>query len=372
MRVLVTDAHLKQTLGIVRSLGSKGIYIIAGAHKRRGEAFYSKYCREKIIYPVNSEEKFIEFILNYIKNNPIDILLPVGTFTTLALAKYQKLISQYTLLPLADWNAIEVASDKKKTLEIAQSLGVKTPIIYENPSQIERFPVVAKGIKGSGLIQYINSPSDFANIKMPEFILEEYIPGEGYGFFALFNHGKVRAIFMHKRLRELPITGGPSTAAESVYDPVLKNYGLRLLEALNWHGVAMVEFKKDIRDGEFKLMEINPRFWGSLDLAIASGVDFPYLLVKMAIEGDVEPVMQYKVGVKYMWPFPDDFLHTIANPYSVGAFIGDFFRREVKSNIWLKDIKPNLYQVMETIYALIFRVRQRKWRHPHGLPKIKR
>lgn len=67
---------------------------------------------------------------------------------------------------------------------------------------------------------------------------------------------------MHKRMREYPITGGSSTAAESMYDPELRDLGLTLLKALDWHGVAMVEFKKDSRDGKYKLMEINPKFWG--------------------------------------------------------------------------------------------------------------
>jgi predicted ATP-grasp superfamily ATP-dependent carboligase len=78
---------------------------------------------------------------------------------------------------------------------------------------------------------------------------------------------------MHRRIREYPITGGASTAAESFYDPALRDLRLTLLRALNWHGVAMVEFKKDQRDGTHKL--INAKFWGSLDLAIAAGVDFP-------------------------------------------------------------------------------------------------
>ena len=94
---------------------------------------------------------------------------------------------------------------------------------------------------------------------------------------------------MHRRIRERLVMGGPSTCAESVYDSKLLDYGLRVLKNLKWHGVAMVEFKKDSIDGEFKLMEINPKFWGSLDLAIASGVDFPYLLYNMTIRWRYKP-----------------------------------------------------------------------------------
>ena len=81
--------------------------------------------------------------------------------------------------------------------------------------------------------------------------------------------------------------------------------GLKLLKKLNWYGVAMVEFKADIRDNIPKLMEVNPRFWGSLPLAIYSGVDFPWLLAKMAINGDIEPITSYKKGVKLRFLYMD-------------------------------------------------------------------
>jgi predicted ATP-grasp superfamily ATP-dependent carboligase len=201
-------------------------------------------------------------------------------------------------------------------------------------------------------------------------MLQEYVPGEAYGFFALFNQGKVRATFMHRRIREYPVTGGPSTTAESVYDPELKALGLRLLEALNWHGVAMVEFKKDSRDGGFTLLEINPKFWGSLGLAIASGVDFPYLAARMAVEGDVEPVSDYRVGVRFRWPLPDDVLHVLANPRAAAAFLRDSFDRNVRSDLSLSDARPNLFQVLLTFQAIASRLRHGNLRYPDGVPEV--
>jgi predicted ATP-grasp superfamily ATP-dependent carboligase len=184
------------------------------------------------------------------------------------------------------------------------------------------------------------------------FLLQEYIPGDGYGFFGLFNQGALRAIFMHKRLREYPITGGPSTVAESVYEPRLKELGLRILRLLNWHGAAMVEFRKDFRDNEYKLMEINPKFWGSLDLAIASGVDFPYLTCKMAVDGDVKPVFRYKVGVKFMWPFPDDFQRSLVYPLSIRDLIKDLIESRTHTNISWADLNPNLIQILKSFVMI--------------------
>jgi predicted ATP-grasp superfamily ATP-dependent carboligase len=116
------------------------------------------------------------------------------------------------------------------------------------------------------------------------------------------NRGRLRAAFAHRRIREKPPSGGVSVLSESVgLDPQLLEHAERILEALKWHGVAMLEFKRDARDGVSKLLEINGRFWGSLQLAVDSGVDFPYLLYRLAVDGDIEPVFTYRLGVRLRW-----------------------------------------------------------------------
>jgi predicted ATP-grasp superfamily ATP-dependent carboligase len=371
MKVFITDADYKHTLGAVRTLGKRGIYVIAGSSSKRSQSFYSNYCKKRVVYPdPRKEEGFINFMLNYVKNNEIDVLLPIGYLTTTVLSKHKDKFAPYVRIPIANYDSMKIASDKYKTMEFAKNLGVEIPEMFDANDKIETFPVVIKGLKESGRIRYANSFEELSELKTEESIVQEYIPGEGYGFFALFNKGKVRAIFMHKRVREYPITGGPSTVAESIYDEKIKEPGLKLLESLNWHGVAMVEFKKDFRDGKFKLMEINPKFWGSLDLATASGVDFPYLTVKMAVDGDVEPVFEYETGIKFRWLFPDDFLHLLAKPSSAKFFIADFFDKNTKHNIWLSDIKPNLFQVYETSLTIISRIKNRNLKCPHGKPEV--
>ena len=133
-------------------------------------------------------------------------------------------------------------------------------------------------------------------------MIQEYIPGEGRGIFVLMNRGRLRAVFGHRRLREKRPSGGVSVLSESAaVDPKLLEDAERVLEALKWHGVAMVEFKRDARDGVSKLFEINGRFWGSLQLAVDAGVDFPTLLYRLAVEGDEEPVLTYDVGLQLRW-----------------------------------------------------------------------
>lgn len=138
-----------------------------------------------------------------------------------------------------------------------------------------------------------------------EYIVQEYIPGEnGFGYFGFFQEGCERGYFMHERLMQFPKQGGPSVLARSIRDTRVRELGKTLLESLRWHGVAMVEFKRSDRDGEFYLMEINPKLWGSLDLAILSGCDFPVWIVRALIDGSAPPAQDYREGLTYQWVFP--------------------------------------------------------------------
>lgn len=371
MKVFVTDANYKHALGAIRSLGGHGFKVVAGSHFAKAQGFYSKYAARKVVYPnPKDEQKFIDFMLDYVKKNQIDVLLPIGYNTTVALSKNKEKFAPFVQIPVADWSDMKKASNKDQTMELAKSIGLEIPATYDSIDDIKNFPVVVKGVKESGHIQYVNSAQELVKIDTKEAIIQEYVQGEGYGFFALFDHGQPKAYFMHKRRREYPITGGASTAAVSIYDEKLKEAGLKLLKSLNWHGIAMVEFKKDIKSGVFKLMEINPKFWGSLDLAIASGVDFPCLAVKMALKESFEPVNDYIVGLKYRWLFPDDTVRLWAKPGDLGIYLADFFNG-TKGNVWLKDLKPNLKQLNQTCYTIYSHLKKRDLRYPHGKPEVK-
>ncbi len=371
VKVLLTDAAYTHTLGAVRSLGRAGIRVTAVSPNRRAVSFYSRYCHNKVLCPdPGNEEQFIDFIGNYIQENPVDVLVPVGYLSTVAISRHRKELLPFARIPVADYESMQVACNKQKTMQLAASLDVPVPGEYTSVEDITRFPVVAKDPYGSGKIRYIGSPREFERLDLTGSLLQEYIPGAGYGFFALFNHGKVRAYFMHRRKREFPITGGASTCAESIYDEDVKKIGLKLLESLRWHGVAMVEFKKDNRDGMFKLMEINPKFWGSLDLSIASGVNFPLLLVNMALNSDIEPVFRYNTGITFRWPFPEDMVHLCARPASGMDMLRECFDKRARTNLSLDDPVPNMLQIPRTCSRLVGLVGSGGLRYPHGRPRV--
>ncbi|HEX5632505.1 MAG TPA: ATP-grasp domain-containing protein, partial [Gemmatimonadales bacterium] len=137
-------------------------------------------------------------------------------------------------------------------------------------------------------------------------LLQQRIVGPGTGIFLLVWDGETRAVFAHRRLREKPPSGGVSVLSESVAaEPDLVAQSRRLLDAFGWRGVAMVEYKRDAATGVPYLMEINGRFWGSLQLAVDAGVDFPSLLVDCAQGAPPAAPPAFRVGRRLRWCWGD-------------------------------------------------------------------
>jgi len=330
MRALVTDGHFRKTLAVVRSLGRKGIQVTVGERTYLNTSFFSKYCSKRLLYPSPRQhpDQFISFLLEEIKKNHYDCLFPMEEETLLLIAKFQPEISKYTYLLIPPLETIEFVRDKGKLIPFAECHGIPVPKTYETYNQkrsVLPTPAVIKPRVSSGSfgIVYVKKeqdlPSSYQKVheRYPFPLIQEYIPDGGgtFGISALFDESSnVRAAFVHKKLRMYPVQGGPSTLREGVEHPQIMELGLSLLKALKWVGVAMAEFKVDPRDGLPKLMEVNPRFWGSLQLAIFSGVDFPYLMLKMAKGETFDPVLHYPVGRRSRWLLFGDLLHFFKNP----------------------------------------------------------
>jgi len=369
MKVLVTNAEYSNALAAVRSLGEKSVEVVAGSSRRLAQSFCSRYTSSRVIYPdPENGQEFVRFLDSYIAKENIDAVIPVGYSVTTLLSKHLSQMKQARSVPVANQSAMAIASDKAKTAEFARTHGVPAPESFASPTEVHSFPVVVKGSIGSGQVRYVNTREELLRTWREGKVIQEYVKGDGYGFFALFNEGKLRASFMHRRLREFPASGGASTAAVSINDSELREVAIKLLEPLGWHGVIMAEFKKSSRDGRFVLMELNPKFWGSLDLAIASGVDFPYLLARMTMEGDVEPVETYREGVKFRWPFPNDFMNALATG-SIRGFAGEFFDKSVGSNLRLDDPGPATIQLMSVPTSIIKTIRRGSVKYPEGAPR---
>ncbi len=225
-----------------------------------------------------------------------------------SLAQYRQLSNKYEL---TDWA-------KRNGVPVPKSTFIPDGAIEKVVDQITQWPVFVK--PGASLIsknglwvktsvhvarnadELMHLYEDRWYLKQPS-IIQQRIVGEAQGIFGLFSQGKPLALFAHRRIREKPPGGGESVFRESI--PLahpIADYALKIVQSAQWQGVAMVEFKVDRESGVPYLMEVNGRFWGSLQLAIDAGVDFPFLTYQLATTGRLESVeAKYSVGVKSRW-----------------------------------------------------------------------
>jgi predicted ATP-grasp superfamily ATP-dependent carboligase len=330
MSALVTDARGNHALATIRSLGRRGIHVTAADSVPWAKGLYSRYCRTRASYPCPSEDLagFQRALLGILDTARPRVLMPMTERAILAILEARAEIeARCTLAPMPDETMLRTAFDKRETMALAESLGIATPrtVCPEGPEDVARaaagftFPVVVKPrtsevrtpdgrIVPSGRVAYCAGPDDLAvkyaavHRQSARPLIQEFVPGDGYGVSVLYRQGRMRALFAYRRLRMVHPTGSGSALRESIAPPpVMVEAALKLLDTLRWHGVAMVEFKLDRRDGRPRLMEINGRFWNSLPLAVAAGVDFPWMLYRLATEGDVPECVDYRVGVQARW-----------------------------------------------------------------------
>jgi len=334
-RVFISDGHWRKSLAAVRTLGRRGIKVTVGESTRLNTAAFSRHCSRAVVYPspLTTPSEFVDFVRTELLRHSYQMILPMEDETTELLSLHHSDISALTYLPTVTHDKLLFAQNKDNVLRMAEKQGIPIPKTWfiEDLNRLEQikdslpYPVIVKPRKSSGAvgITCAGNPEDLmrryslVHRRFPFPLIQERIPQEGKGYGASFlmnEDGRSMASFVHKRLREYPVTGGASTLRESVRHDGIRDMALSLLKALDWFGVAMVEFKVDPRDNIPKLMEVNPRFWGSLSLAIESGVDFPYLLYRMSRGEKFKPVENYQIGKRCRWLLPGDILHFIHNP----------------------------------------------------------
>lgn len=322
MSCIVTDARYRMTVSIIRSLGKAGVKATALEDRlpwREILGFHSKYV-SATEYGTSAHVCYDRFIEDLLRVSPgHDAVIPVSTNSILAIAKNRDKLTGKIKFIVADEETINLADDKDRLLQKAAELGVPVPFTTtlregeETGSLAERlrYPVVVKyrageklGLHASERYAIVRNKAGFIGVftamheKQPFPLVQEYLPGGGFGVSTFFDRNSEPVVlFGHRRIREYPAAGGPSCLCESVHLPELNKYAVRLLQGLNWQGVAMVEFKQ-AADGSFRLMEVNPRFWGSFPLTLVAGVDFPLIMYKTIIGEKAEPVLETPPGRK--------------------------------------------------------------------------
>lgn len=264
----------------------------------------------------NSNE-FAAALLALVREGRFDLILPAGDPSLAALADLYDELSPLLHVGCPAPGAVERVLNKSLTLETAKRCGIRVPFTCTIASLAEldaiapqlRFPVVVKPEKkGASTFRvfYFSSLPELAEAiednKWGSVLLQEYCPGVGVGIELLLHKGECIAKFQHRRLKEAPATGGVAILAVAEEpDPELVRLSMELLRALDWEGVAMVEYRVDRKTGSSVLMEVNGRFWGSVSFPIAAGVDFPFYYWQLC-HGELPNVpAKYPVGMRWRW-----------------------------------------------------------------------
>lgn len=331
MSVLITDGNERSTLAVTRALGRAGVSVTVASSNLRSLAGSSRYCSERLCYPspMQAPQDFQAWLVDTIANRKYEVLIAMTDVTTFLVAQIREALAPYVRLTLPSEHEILLAQDKGYMLALGKRLGVACPETYmlEDDERLEdvaskvSYPVVIKprfswtlrqGQWVPGKVEYAHSAEELiakyekSHAKIPRPLIQEKIDGEGKGVFLLLWNGELKAAFCHRRLREKPPWGGVSVYRDSIpLDQEMLKKSLTLLQAIGWQGPAMVEYKVDSRDGQAKLMEVNGRFWGSLQLGVDAGINFPLILYRLALGEDVPVQLDYKVGVKSRWLLGD-------------------------------------------------------------------
>ena len=313
--VVVPAINTPSSVATVRSLGRAGVRTIAVGSSETSPAFSSKYCDEAYRVPAPSEniDRYGDALLTLAAREDVLTVVPLREADVYVLSTRREEFAEHVATPWPAYDVVESVQDGLRLVDIAREAGVAVPETvpldgwegWDGPAAVKsRYSILVEDgetfYPGVELLDAGETPDCEAITERMRHvpIVQEYIPGdEEVGFFAMFDRGEPVATFQHRRLRSYSYTGGASVYREAIDDPDLEAAGLSLLEALDWHGPAMVEFKRDERDGSYALIEINPRFWGSLQLAIHAGVDFPYHYYRVARGDPAEPTFDYEVGL---------------------------------------------------------------------------
>ena len=319
-KVLVLGHDSRSFLSVVRSLGRAGIQVDVAWHQPDSAAVRSRYIASAHDIPPfrMDDDLWKTRMIELVTREKFDLVIPCHDSCLVPLQQHRADLEPNGRFYLISDAAFAVFFDKFRTSELAQALGIAVPreMRVNNLEDLERamnrfeYPVVLKP-RGSFNPGNPASRHEVRKVYGKEELrqafhalagaeplaLQENVLGRGVGVELLMRSGEVLLAFQHVRLHEPPRGGGASYRMSTPLTPELLNASVRLLNALDYTGVAMVEFKVDPKTGRWALMEVNARFWGSLPLAVAAGADFPLALFQMLVEGRTEFKNNYRVGV---------------------------------------------------------------------------
>ena len=379
--ILIPEYMGQQVIAGSRSLAKAGDRVVLGTWTRgpRIDEYRTKSIHEvrPLKPPRGNHTAFGSEVAVLAQETAADVVMPYGLQSYWALSGYVGNVAPLPVM-VAPFGLFERLNNKRTATEIVGDLGVSSPRNYRIGSDSDlsavsddaRFPVVVKVAEGSGVsagLRYANNGEELraAWMELMEAternrpggeppVVQEFVPGYIHDACTLTDNGKPIQIMTQVRRLMYPIYGGVGAINVTTHDKTLAGIARSILEATNWHGPAQIEFKKDTRDGTYKFIEFNTKLWGTLDLSIKAGVDFPGMIRDNVLGRRVIPRQTYPEGLRYSFWFPLAVLayRQLWREYGIKAFrpLGKSVRRV--NGVEFGDMKPTLFDIMNTYKRL--------------------
>jgi predicted ATP-grasp superfamily ATP-dependent carboligase len=367
--VLVLDARLRQSLVTVRSLGSRGLHVAALETANDAPAFASRWCQEGHICPVTEEtEVYLAYLEQLLDSSRARVLISSSDGTIALIRLHRKRLEQRVRIALAKETALSIAINKEQTLAIAERLGMGVPrgvlvcSVHEVAEAVREIglPAVVKPAEswlwgqqhGARYVSQLVTTPDEARLAVEELtasggttLFQQFLPGRREALSFLYAKGKMHARFAQWAKRTEPPLGGQSVLRQSIAIPAdIGESAERLVREIELEGYSEVEFRRDSA-GKPYLMEINPRLSASVEIAVRSGVDFPYLLYQWANEDAIDTVESYRIG-NWMRYLKGDIMTTIEALQQRGR-PGVMSPAQAILGFWLSFFQPMGYDYLD-------------------------
>lgn len=368
-------------LGVARSLGRRGIpvYIIEDQHC---VSSFSRYVTRVVkVENILDERKTIDAVLEVGRRFNLQNWVLIGTRdeTVAAFSRYRMELAPFFRVTTGEWESVQWAWDKAKTYQLASELGIPCPGTFnpkceeELPALYDNLPLAIKPAVKENFFYATGAKAWRANtieelhdlynkaaqqIDTSEILVQEIIPGDGreqYSYCAFVDHGKPHSVLTARRARQHPREfGRAATYVETIEAPEIEELSERFLRAICYHGLVEIEFKRDPRDGKYKLLDVNARAWGFHSIGSAAGVDFPYLLFADRVGLPIEQV-RAAAGIGWLRLLTDvptaisDIAH---GSLSFASYIRSLGATRVESVFTWKDPMPSLAEIVLLPYLV--------------------
>jgi|tagenome__1003787_1003787.scaffolds.fasta_scaffold20939257_1 D-aspartate ligase len=376
-------------LGVVRSLGRQGVPVTVVSYDRRDTATSSRFARDVIRapHPDKDEAQFVKVLLEAAYRCPGSLLIPASDAALGAVARHKANLEDAGLIVASDGAEVtETLLNKAKTFALARSAGVPGPATFAPADEDDvrrfcasaEFPAVLKpelshiyrelvGVKWTRVDSAEEAVRAYAVARSLslEVVLQELIPGDeqcGVVYNSYFWNGEPLVEFTSRKIRNSPPDTGSPSVVVSEWIPQVAEHARRLLRAAKFSGYSCTEFKRDPRDGEYKVMEVNARHNLSSLLATRCGLNFPWMQYRHLVDGVVPVQQDYEQGIYWIDVTRDlqNLRHYLGRPdYSLGEFLEPYRRSHIFAVLDRDDVRPAATRGVDTVRVAAGRLRRK-------------